>query len=86
VAWMRALHYPRAQDMFDEALAIRRRTPIEIVRGDASRTLEQGLSLIPMNQVPLVFSTGVAYQMPAPSESDWPHSWPRVRGTGGCST
>jgi hypothetical protein len=30
VAWMRALHYPRAQDMFDEALAIRRRTPIEM--------------------------------------------------------
>jgi len=67
VAWIRALHYPRTDDMFDEALAIRRRTPIEIVKGDASRTLEQGLSLIPMNQVPLVFSTGVAYQMPGPA-------------------
>jgi hypothetical protein len=66
-AWMRAFHYPRTEDLFDEALAIRRRTPIHIVQGDASRTLKRGLSLIPGNQVPLVFSTGVAYQMPGPA-------------------
>jgi hypothetical protein len=66
VAWMRAFHYPQTQDLFDEALAIRRRTPIQMVKGDASRTLKQGLSMIPRDQVPLIFSTGVAYQMPSP--------------------
>ena len=66
VAWMRAFHYPRTEDLFDEALSIRRRTPIRIIKGDASRTLKQGLSLVPRNQVPLVFNTGVAYQMPSP--------------------
>jgi len=66
VAWMRAFHYPRTEDLFDEALAIRRRTPVHIIKGDASRTLPQGLSLVPRNQVPVVFNTGVAYQMPRP--------------------
>jgi hypothetical protein len=63
VAWMRAFHFPRSQRLFDAALAIRRRTTIRIVKGDAGRTLGPALSAIPKDQVPLVFNTAVAYQM-----------------------
>ena len=63
LAWMRAFHFPHSEYTFDEALAIRRQVPIEIVKGDASRTLAKGLSLVPDGHVPLLFHTAVAYQM-----------------------
>ena len=61
---MRAFHFPRSEKLFDSALAIRRQMPIQIIKGDATRTLAEGLALVPEDQVPLVFNTAVAYQMP----------------------
>jgi hypothetical protein len=65
VAWMRAFHSGPAQRRFDRALAVRRELPLQIVAGDASETLGPALANVPRAQVPLVFHTAVAYQMPA---------------------
>jgi hypothetical protein len=61
---MRAFHFPKNKKLFDEAVSIRRRAPIQIIEGNAANTLIHALSLIPSDQVPLVFHTAVAYQMP----------------------
>lgn len=63
VAWMRAFHFAGSESRFDAALAIRRRTRIRIIAGDASRTLTKGVALISMDHVPVVFHTSTAYQM-----------------------
>jgi hypothetical protein len=63
LAWMRAFLFPRSKHLFEEALAIRRRTQLRIVKGNAADTLARGISFVPAGQVPLVFHTSVAYQM-----------------------
>jgi hypothetical protein len=63
LAWMRAFHFQSSELRFDAALAIRKKTRIRILEGDASRTLTKGLSLVPNDRVPLVFHTSTAYQM-----------------------
>lgn len=64
LAWMRSFHFRHSKSRFDEALAIRLTTSIRIVEGNAAETLQREVSHIPADQVPLVFHTAVAYQMP----------------------
>jgi hypothetical protein len=64
LAWMRAFHFPQNKARFDNAVSVRRRTVVQIIEGDAADTIMAGLSLVPNGQVPLLFHTAVAYQMP----------------------
>lgn len=63
LAWMRAFHFPHSEHRFDQALVVRRRARVRMVKGDAVETLGGELEGIPADRVPLVYQTGVAYQM-----------------------
>lgn len=64
--WLRALIWPEPverRERLEHAIAIRRRNPVEMVKGDAVDLLAPVLAGVPSEVVPFVFHTYVANQL-----------------------